>query len=325
MSENKSKLPLVLLVDDEEVIRDLVGIILRDNGFDVTTAADVDEALEIIKAKGDFNAIISDVKMPRKDGIELLKEAKKLLPITPVILLTGYAELQTARNAVTFGAYDYISKPLDEISQLIVPLNRAIEKNRMAHNNQKLMGDLMTINEDLVKLLDEMFANPMEPEELKVKVARILEKHKENEKVNAPLRSVWAKWVDVHIQIIDSQHKEILGALDVIAEAAKLGSKKEAVKHVFEILVKYLSVHFTTEEALMLKFSYPGYEMHAYEHRFCLSKTLELWEKYDQGDEPSLQELTSFLKLWIDDHIPGTDQLYCLYFKEMGLLSQINN
>lgn len=178
MSDKNIKKSCVLLVDDEEVIRDSVGGILRDNGFDVTVAPGVDEALALIEKGGHFNAIISDVKMPKKDGIELLKSCKELLPDTPVILLTGYADLKTAQKAVTFGAYDYINKPVDEEGKLIEPLNRAVEKNQLALNNKRLMEEIIQLSDEHMKLLKELFENDLSGEELRNKISKILEAYK---------------------------------------------------------------------------------------------------------------------------------------------------
>jgi DNA-binding NtrC family response regulator len=178
MPDKKTEKACVLLVDDEDVIRDSVGSILRDNGFDVTVASGVDEALAIIKKKGIFNAVISDIKMPKKDGIELLKSCKEILPDTPVILLTGYADLKTAQKAVTFGAYDYINKPVDEEGKLIEPLNRAIEKNQLALSNKRLMAEIVQLSDEHMRLLKELFENDLSGEELRKKIAAILDRHK---------------------------------------------------------------------------------------------------------------------------------------------------
>ena len=181
MSDTKNKRSCVLLVDDEEVIRDSVGDILRENGFDVIAASGVDEAISIIKNRSVFNAIISDIKMPKKDGIELLKSCKEILPDTPVILLTGYADLKTAQKAVTFGAYDYINKPVDEENKLIEPLNRAIEKNQLAINNKKLMAEIIQLSEEHMQLLKELFENDFSGEELREKISHILDRYKKSE------------------------------------------------------------------------------------------------------------------------------------------------
>lgn len=180
MPDKKDRKPLVLLVDDEEVIRDSVGGMLRDNGFDLVTASGVDEAISIIKNKSGFNAVISDIKMPKKDGIELLKSCKEILPETPVILLTGYADVKTAQNAVTFGAYDYINKPVDDENKLIEPLNRAIEKNQLAANNKRLMAEIIQLSEKHMQLLTELFENDFSGEELRERIAHILDRYKKS-------------------------------------------------------------------------------------------------------------------------------------------------
>ncbi|MBF0491019.1 MAG: response regulator, partial [Candidatus Omnitrophica bacterium] len=146
----------ILLVDDEDVIRDSVGTLLRENGFDVTTASGVDEALGIIKKEKEFNTVISDIKMPKKNGIELLKAVKEISEDIPVILLTGYADLETAQKAVTHGAYDYINKPVDEEKKLVEPLNRAIKMNQLAKDNKRLMAEILTMAEEHEQLINAL-------------------------------------------------------------------------------------------------------------------------------------------------------------------------
>jgi len=167
----------VLLVDDEEVIRDSVGMLLREHGFDAMTASSVDEALSILKKEGDINTIISDIKMPKKDGIELLKTVRKTSPDIPVILLTGYADVETAQKAVTFGAYDYINKPVDEEKKLLEPLNRAIEKNQLAGENKRLMAEIVQMVEEHEALMEDLLNENLSEGDLRKKISSVLNRY----------------------------------------------------------------------------------------------------------------------------------------------------
>jgi len=100
----------VLIVDDEPLICRSLSEIIRRVGYETHTANDGYQALEEIK-RDQFSAIVTDVKMPGMDGLELLKRTKELLPNIAVIVITGYATVDSAVNAMKIGAYDYISKP----------------------------------------------------------------------------------------------------------------------------------------------------------------------------------------------------------------------
>jgi len=103
----------VLLVDDEEQFVKNMARILKVRGFDISTAFSGYEAMDAIEAGGEFDVIILDVKMPGMDGVDTLREIKKRLPDTQVIMLTGHATLSSGTEAMREGAYDYLMKPCD--------------------------------------------------------------------------------------------------------------------------------------------------------------------------------------------------------------------
>jgi EAL domain-containing protein (putative c-di-GMP-specific phosphodiesterase class I) len=102
----------VLLVEDDPVVRTAYMKVLRTSGLDTDTAVDGMEALEKIQA-GDFDAVVSDINMPRLSGIEFLRRLRELALDVPVVLVTGGPALETAVRAVEFGAYRYLTKPVD--------------------------------------------------------------------------------------------------------------------------------------------------------------------------------------------------------------------
>ena len=101
----------ILIIDDEETIRFTIRIILSKEGYEVSTANGYYEALDII-AKKDLDLIFADVMLDGKTGLDVLREAKKQNPACPVVLFTGYPNMESASEAVRLGAYDYIPKPV---------------------------------------------------------------------------------------------------------------------------------------------------------------------------------------------------------------------
>lgn len=102
---------MILVVDDEELIRETLGDLLELENYDVTLARDGVEALEIFSHKK-IDLVLTDIRMPQMDGIELLKNIKLLRPQTQVLLMTGYADV-TPSEAMQWGASGLIRKPFD--------------------------------------------------------------------------------------------------------------------------------------------------------------------------------------------------------------------
>ena len=119
----------ILVVDDEQGIRDLLSSELRAKNFHVATANNGQEAVDAVK-KEKFHLVISDVKMPRMDGLKMLDAVKKIDPDIEVIMSTGYGTIETAVLAMKRGAYDFVQKPflIDEILSLV---EKALEKKEL--------------------------------------------------------------------------------------------------------------------------------------------------------------------------------------------------
>jgi two-component system response regulator PilR (NtrC family) len=105
-------MPKLLIVDDEQGIREMLEIYLRREGYDVLTAADGETALAQCH-KTPFDVVIADIKMPRMDGISLLNKVKEFSPETIFIMITAFASFETAKESMKKEAYDYITKPFD--------------------------------------------------------------------------------------------------------------------------------------------------------------------------------------------------------------------
>jgi DNA-binding NtrC family response regulator len=126
----------ILIVDDQEMMRDSLAATLAREGHEVVACTDGPLAVTRLGA-AKFDLMITDLKMPKMTGIELLQEAKRLRPELPVVLMTAFATVNTAVEAMKLGAYDYIQKPFDgdEIKLLV---ERTLEHNRLRLENQAL-------------------------------------------------------------------------------------------------------------------------------------------------------------------------------------------
>jgi len=130
----------ILVVDDERSMQEFLEIFLRREGYEVTTAGDVDSALLALEAD-DFDLVISDVQMPGRTGLDLLHELRDRSPDTVVIMITAYASTETAVVAMKEGAYDYITKPF-KVDEIRLTIEKALEKKLLAYENQRLRSEL---------------------------------------------------------------------------------------------------------------------------------------------------------------------------------------
>lgn len=116
----------VLIVDDEEEFVQALSERLTIRDYDVTTSLTGEEAIEKLKHYN-FDVIILDVRMPGMDGVEVLREIKRIKPLTEVIMLTGHATVEAAIEGMKLGALDFLMKPC-EIEELVAKINKAYEK-----------------------------------------------------------------------------------------------------------------------------------------------------------------------------------------------------
>jgi two-component system nitrogen regulation response regulator NtrX len=128
----------ILIVDDEEDIRELVAGVLDDEGYETRTAANADEALDALHARRP-SLVLLDVWLQgsRLDGLELLDEIKKSDPSIPVLIISGHGNIDTAVAAIRKGATDFIEKPF-EADRLLHLVSRATETERLRRENQAL-------------------------------------------------------------------------------------------------------------------------------------------------------------------------------------------
>jgi two-component system response regulator PilR (NtrC family) len=132
----------ILIVDDEKVIRESLELFLREEGYKAESAADGEEAINKIKAS-DYDVVITDLKMPKLDGIELMKKAGEISPETFFVIMTAYASVNTAIDSLRLGAYDYLIKPV-EFDDVLIRLKRLITYKRLNNENRSLRQRLAT-------------------------------------------------------------------------------------------------------------------------------------------------------------------------------------
>ncbi len=134
----------LLIVDDEQSQRDLLSGFLSKKGFEVFTAESAEQALD------EYHKIFAplalvDMKMPGMDGIELLGKLREINPFIQVIVLTAFGSVETAVKAMRAGAFDYLTKPVEDLDELIVKLGRAAEQNRLVVENAVMSERLAEI------------------------------------------------------------------------------------------------------------------------------------------------------------------------------------
>ena len=130
----------ILIVDDEEIIRESLSFILKKEGYRVHEAANGRAALELVK-KDSFDLVITDLEMPEMKGVELLEQVSQVSPETLVVIITAYGSIDTAIAALRMGAIDYILKPV-EFDELLVKVRRLLASRRLSLENRSLRAEI---------------------------------------------------------------------------------------------------------------------------------------------------------------------------------------
>ena len=126
----------VLVVDDEEIVRESLGGWLQEDGFQVSSAPDGRTAVEMMK-RDRWNVMLVDLKMPGMDGLQVLEEARKLQPEAAIIMMTAYATVDTAVTAMKLGAFDYLVKPFDP-EELSLLMQKVVAQQSLVRENAVL-------------------------------------------------------------------------------------------------------------------------------------------------------------------------------------------
>ncbi len=147
MEETRAR---ILVVDDEEAIRGSVSQLLQEEGYEVTAVSSGEEALERFAARP-YDLALTDIRMAGMNGIDLLKEIRRLYSGTEVIIMTSYASLETAVLALRSGAYDYLIKPFEELDLVTAAVSRAIDHANLVREKEALTEALARKNEELLE------------------------------------------------------------------------------------------------------------------------------------------------------------------------------
>ena len=134
--DNNSPVMKVLIVDDERAIRNSLGEILGDEGYEVETAEDGAVALQKVE-KEKFDVIFCDIKMPGMDGVEVLGKLMEMGIDSAVVMISGHADIDTAVDCIKKGAFDFVQKPLD-LNRILITIKNATEKVNLASQNKAL-------------------------------------------------------------------------------------------------------------------------------------------------------------------------------------------
>src|SRR5688572_14562706 len=240
--------PRVLVVDDEKFIRDIIADFLGMEGYIVRTAEDGSSAVnELERAR--YDMIISDLKMPRMGGLELLKEVAKTHPDTLTVIMTGFGTVETAIDAMKRGAYDYILKPF-KVEEIVHIVQRGLEKKRLTAENLRLREALSLYR------VSEAIAASLSLDEVIATVA--------DSALNEVRADIVSTWLDdgeggffqrINAHATNVPEGEELGSLDAhaVIERLKLGFVLEHSARARELFAEHPARHVASLLAVPLK------------------------------------------------------------------------
>ncbi|MEE8412210.1 MAG: HD domain-containing phosphohydrolase [Acidobacteriota bacterium] len=179
----------ILVVDDELSVREILAEGLEAFGFETEMAADADEAMAILE-KERFHLLLTDIDMPGRTGIDLMGDAKKLVPDLDLIMVTGVVDAKTAIRAIREGAADYLTKPFN-LEEVQIVVDRTFEKRRLIAENRSYQEHL----EDLVEL----------------RTAEVVEKHGEIERLYSELQDSYESSLQTLVTALDFRDNETQG------------------------------------------------------------------------------------------------------------------
>ncbi|MCM8795391.1 MAG: diguanylate cyclase [Candidatus Omnitrophica bacterium] len=155
----------ILVIDDEEIMRNMLRDVLSDAGYQVVTAANGLEAIEKFKER-DFNIVITDIRMPGIDGVEVTRKFKSLDSNICVIAITGYASIDSAIAILKEGAYDYINKPFN-IDEIKIVVGRAAERQKLLKEaKEKEKYRQLSIFDGLTEVYNRRYFDEIAPKEV---------------------------------------------------------------------------------------------------------------------------------------------------------------
>jgi len=275
-----------LVVDDKKQIHRLMESVLYAFGFrKVMTASDGFEAERVLHDHGKaIDIVFCDLQMPHMGGIDFIRTLRsgphKSLP---VVVVTGHGDREILSEAVNVGIEGFLAKPISP-DQVAAHLGPALQKQRIDRT-------VFELNERLGDYLEEGTGETGQP----------------------PI--VWSKDIEVGHEIIDSEHKNLVGIINGLLETYKKGAEANAVEGKYRQLMDYTEYHFGHEEDLMRKSDYPDFKAHKRQHEDFVEKVRSLFDRHSAGDETSTPELMKLLASWWVAHINYTDKRLAAFLK----------
>ena len=224
----QSTIQRVLLIDDEPDILMLLENMLIQEGYQVKTVSGGKEAIELFKTEP-FALVVTDMKMPGMNGLEVIAEIKRLDEDAEVIILTGYATVDNAVKAFKeSGVFGYLTKPLEDIEDLLITVSRALEKRRLRIENRSLFHDLkqanaglLSLNEQLVQEIEERKQAEAQSRnsKLQLEVADAANRAKSeflanmSHEIRTPMNAILGFTEILKRKIINEQHKKYLASI----------------------------------------------------------------------------------------------------------------
>ena len=151
--------PKVLVIDDEEISRVACARVLKRIGIDTTKAAGGREGLDLL-VREPHDLVLVDLKMPEMDGMEVARRIRDYDPNLVIIIITGYATIETAVNAIKEGAYDYLPKPFTA-DELVIVVQRGLEKRRLDRESRALREEKETIERNFITMVTHQLRSPL--------------------------------------------------------------------------------------------------------------------------------------------------------------------
>jgi DNA-binding NtrC family response regulator len=198
----------VLVIDDEQIVLDSVKKILTQENYEVTTSISSRKGLDLAN-QNDYDLVLSDIRMPEIGGMRVLRDIKRAKPTLPVVIITGYATVQSSVQAMKLGATDYIEKPFTP-EELFKTVNDAIEaSSKQAPEEQRLIH-----KEEIVKVLERAAHDSDFVESLYAHGADALEEYDLTGPEKLAILTGDIAWIEEHIgQLTDTQKRWLIQKL----------------------------------------------------------------------------------------------------------------
>ena len=195
----------ILVADDDPLVREMIAMILRDEGYAVDTAENGAEALHKFGAGNSIGLIVSDMNMPEMDGLGLIKAVRNAGNDVPIIILTGNSEITTAIQAMRTGASDYILKDENIQDTIGISVEKALEKHFLKQQNRQLLEELARRNDKLEheKALAQKVQKNILPGELRFPGFEVESFYRPSDKIGGDFFDAWENSSMIHFLIGD--------------------------------------------------------------------------------------------------------------------------